>query len=200
MQKIKICGIRRAADIEIVNKYRPDYIGFIFYEKSKRYISEADAMELRKRLLPEIKTVGVFVNEKPEIVAEYLNDGIIDIAQLHGTEPEEDILFIKKMTGRPVIKAVSVETQSDCEKYNESSADYILLDNGKGGTGKCFDWKLIGNVTKPFFLAGGINESNIDEAIAISPYAVDVSGGVETDGFKDEDKIRKIINKCRKEL
>lgn len=157
-------------------------------------------MELRKRLLPEIKTVGVFVNEKPEIVAEYLNDGIIDIAQLHGTEPEEDILFIKKMTGRPVIKAVSVETQSDCEKYNESGADYILLDNGKGGTGKCFDWKLIGNVTKPFFLAGGINESNIDEAIAISPYAVDVSGGVETDGFKDEDKIRKIINKCRKEL
>ena len=170
MQKIKICGIRRATDIEIVNKYRPDYIGFIFYKKSKRYISEADAMEL------------------------------IDIAQLHGTEPEEDILFIKKMTGRPVIKAVSVETQSDCEKYNESGADYILLDNGKGGTGKCFDWKLIGNVTKPFFLAGGINESNIDEAIAISPYAVDVSGGVETDGFKDEDKIRKIINKCRKEL
>lgn len=200
MQKIKICGIRRAADIEIVNKYRPDYIGFIFYKKSKRYISEADAMELRKRLLPEIKTVGVFVNEKPEIVAEYLNGGIIDIAQLHGTEPEEDILFIKKKTGRPVIKAVSVETQSDCEKYNESCADYILLDNGKGGTGKCFDWKLIGNVTKPFFLAGGINESNIDEAISISPYAVDVSGGVETDGFKDEDKIRKIINKCRKEL
>lgn len=120
MQKIKICGIRRATDIEIVNKYRPDYIGFIFYKKSKRYISEADAMELRKRLLPEIKTVGVFVNEKPEIVAEYLNDGIIDIAQLHGTEPEEDILFIKKMTGRPVIKAVSVETQSDCENITKA--------------------------------------------------------------------------------
>lgn len=200
MQKIKICGIRREADIEAVNKYRPDYIGFIFYEKSRRYISKANAMILRKKLLPEIKTVGVFVNEKPEIVAEYLNEGVIDIAQLHGTEPEEDIVFIKKMTDKPVIKAVSVETQQDCEKYNESSADYILLDNGKGGTGKCFDWKLIGNVTKPFFLAGGINEDNIDETISIAPYAVDVSGGVETDGFKDEDKIRRIISKCRKEL
>ena len=67
MQKIKICGIRRAADIEIINKYRPDYIGFIFYKKSKRYIPGADAMELRKKLLPEIKNVGVFVNKKPEI-------------------------------------------------------------------------------------------------------------------------------------
>lgn len=199
MPLIKICGLRRRADIDIVNKYKPDFIGFIFAEGRARTITRELAEDLKKALAPEIKAVGVFVNQDREYIAELLKSGIIDLAQLHGNEEDEDVCYIKKITGKPVIKAVSVKTSADIEKYRNSSADYLLLDNGIGGTGQTFDWNEIKSVGKSFFLAGGIDINNVAEAMTKGALVIDVSGGVETEGFKDEEKIRELIKKIRGE-
>lgn len=199
MAKIKICGLRRTEDVEAVNKYLPDYVGFIFAENRKRTISVETAVMLKEKLSKNIPVVGVFVNQSIEYIAELLNKGIIDIAQLHGTEGEDEVVAVKKITGKPVIKAVSVKTEADIAAWADSAADYILLDNGIGGTGERFDWSLVKKMSKPFFLAGGINSDNIKEALLKNPDVIDVSGGVETDGFKDEAKIREIIEIIRKE-
>lgn len=197
MSYIKICGLTRIEDVEAVNKYKPDFAGFVF-AGSRRQISVEKAKELKKSISSDIKVVGVFVNEDNEEIIWLLNEGIIDIAQLHGDENEGDIEYIKYMTGREVIKAVSVRCKEDVLKWQNSITDYLLLDNGAGGSGMCFDWNEIPSVSKRFFLAGGINASNIDKALSMNPYAIDLSGGVETNGYKDPDKIMYIVEKVRK--
>lgn len=142
MTKIKFCGLSRVCDIEAANALRPEYIGFVFALKSRQYVSPEKALALKKQLNPEIKTVGVFVNEKPELIAGLLREGTIDIAQLHGRESEEDISRLRQLTDKPVIQAFSVDTRQDIVAANASSADYVLLDSGRGGTGTVFDWKL----------------------------------------------------------
>lgn len=193
--KIKICGLKHPEDIAYVNEAKPDYCGFIIeFPKSSRNVTGNQVRELTKGLNPEIIPVGVFVNAAPERIEELLLDGTIRIAQLHGQEDESYIRRIQKNTGRQVIKAFSVKTVQDIEQALKSPADYILLDQGNGGTGKTFDWSLIPKIERPFFLAGGLSPDNIEDAVQrIHPYAVDLSSSVETDGVKDRDKILEVV-------
>ena len=193
--KIKICGLRRREDILAVNEAKPDYCGFIIeFPKSSRNVTGALVRELTAKLNPDIIPVGVFVNAAPERVEELLLDRTIHIAQLHGQEDEAYIRRIQKNTGHQVIKAFSVKTAQDIENALKSPADYILLDQGGGGTGQTFDWSLIPEIDRPFFLAGGLGVENLETAVrTIHPYAVDLSSSVETDGMKDRDKILKAV-------
>lgn len=195
--KIKICGLTREQDIQAVNQWMPDYIGFVFAEKSRRYISKQQAERLKKKLSSDIQAVGVFVNEPKEKIARFFMENTIDIAQLHGQETEEEISWIKEQTGKPVIKAISVSGETDVQYWQNSCADYLLFDNGIGGTGLTFDWNLIKKNKKPYFLAGGIGLHNITEAMKQGAYAIDLSGGVETDGQKDAKKIADIVHSVR---
>lgn len=195
--KIKICGLFRNIDIDYVNDAMPDFIGFVF-AKSRRQVSEGWAEAMRPKLRSEITPVGVFVNESLAKVAQLLNDSIIEIAQLHGTETEQYIQELKSLTNKPIIKAVRVLSQEDIVGAQDTVADFLLLDNGTGGTGESFEWSLVSKVKKPFFLAGGLNADNIEQAIvATSPYAVDLSSGVETGGMKDRGKILEIVRRMR---
>ena len=197
MVKVKICGLTRTRDIEAVNAEMPDFIGFVF-ARSKREVTPDAAAALRDALHPSITPVGVFVDGRPEIIHSLTRSGVIEMIQLHGSEDERYIREIKDLTGLPVIKAVAVETRGDAQKWESSSADYLLLDHKGGGTGRRFDWDLIGSVGRPFFLAGGINPQNAGEAIGkTSPFAIDTSSGVETDGFKDHAKIKELIERVR---
>ena len=157
-------------------------------------MSPEKAEELKAMLAPGIQAVGVFVNEEPEQIVSLLEAGTIDVAQLHGQEDEAYIRRIQKNTGHQVIKAFSVKTAQDIENALKSPADYILLDQGGGGTGQTFDWSLIPEIDRPFFLAGGLGADNLETAVrTIHPYAVDLSSSVETDGMKDRDKILKAV-------
>ena len=199
MTKIKLCGLSRPCDIDAANELKPEYIGFVFAPKSKRYVTPEKAMELKQMLLPDIQTVGVFVNEKPEAVAKLLQDGIIDIVQLHGAEDEEYIKQLHRLTDKPIIKAFRIETASDIESVLQSTADYVMLDSG-AGTGRVFDWNLIQNIIRPYFLAGGLDADNVTDAVRwLQPYAVDVSSGIETGGLKDKSKMAAFVAAVRKE-
>lgn len=195
MVKIKICGLRRLEDIEIVNKYKPDYIGFVFAD-SKRKVSPEQASKMKDYLSSDIISVGVFVNADCEEILKLYNDGIIDMAQLHGDENEEYINYLKEKTNNElkIIKAIEMSHDNDLFNYDDSQADFLLLDSGKG-SGKTFDWSLIRkDLKKEFFLAGGINSENAVQAIdEFSPYAIDLSSSLEVDGYKDEKKVKEIM-------
>ena len=195
--KIKLCGLTRPEDIKCANRLNPDYIGFVFAKKSKRYVSPDTAFKLKELLLPKIKAVGVFVNEDIRNVAILLNSNIIDIAQLHGDEDETYIKKLRILTDKPIIKAFKIRTRDDLPGVRNSSADYILLDSGSG-SGNVFDWDLIKSIDRPFFLAGGLNPENVEEAIrTVKPFAIDVSSGIETEGFKDEAKMSDFVSTAR---
>lgn len=199
MTKIKLCGLSRLCDIEAANELKPDYIGFVFAAKSKRYVTYEKAAELKRQLTPEIQSVGVFVNEHPQVIAKLLQNGIIDIAQLHGDENEEYITQLRLLTDKPIIKAVRIETAHDIKTANQSTADYILLDSG-AGTGMVFDWDLINSsIGRPYFLAGGLDIDNVASVFqTLHPFAVDVSSGIETNGVKDKRKMAAFVAAVRK--
>jgi len=199
MVKVKICGLSRPSDIEVVNTERPDFIGFVF-AKSKRRVTLPQAVDLRKMLSSDIIPVGVFVNESIENILSLTQEGIIDAIQLHGSEDELYIQKLRLLTDAPIIKAISIHNKGDAQKWSATSADYLLLDHKGGGTGQSFDWDMIGKINKPFFLAGGLNAENIAKAIQKTmPNAVDVSSGVETEGIKDPIKIKEFIRRVRDE-
>lgn len=201
MTRIKLCGLQSLNDIIAANAVQPDYIGFVFAKTSKRFITPQTAEQLRKKLDRKIAAVGVFVNEPVEIVAELLNKGTIDMAQLHGNESEEYIKLLRKKTDKKLIKAFSVNEAINLQAAYSCSADYILLDSGSGGTGKSFDWSILQDFGRPYFLAGGLNINNVSEAVSrLHPYAVDVSSGVETDGRKDDVKMAAFINAVRNRM
>lgn len=205
--KIKICGLSRQQDIEYVNEALPDFVGFVF-AKSRRQVSPVTAAGLKSSLDKRIKSVGVFVNEDINLIETLCTQGIIDYIQLHG---DESPLYLQELTARlekascykPLIKAVRVDgPMSLKEVLNLSSTEYLLLDAFSGieygGTGKTFDWKLAKGIGKPFFLAGGLNYDNVISAIdTVRPFCLDVSSGVETDGFKDRKKILDLIKLVR---
>lgn len=197
--KIKICGLKRPEDITYVNEAKPDYCGFIIeFPSSFRSVTADEVRELVKELDPEIRPVGVFVNAPMELVRTLLDDGTLALAQLHGQEDESYIRELKTYTDKLIIKAFSIKTAEDIEKALQSPTDYILLDQGGGGTGKTFDWSLIPEIQRPFFLAGGIGASNLGQAIReIHPYAVDLSSSVETEKRKDPMKIRQVVDIVR---
>lgn len=199
MTKIKLCGLSRPCDIQAANEIGPEYIGFVFASKSKRYVAPEKAAELKALLRPGIQAVGVFVREAPETVVRLLEDGIIDMAQLHGGEDEAYLNRLRQLTSKPIIQAFRIQNPADIVKAEESSADFVLLDSG-AGTGTTFDWKLIQNIRRPYFLAGGLSPDNVTDAVArLSPYAVDVSSGIETEGLKDQRKMAAFAAAVRKE-
>ena len=196
MKKIKICGLKRREDIEYVNKYQPDYIGFVF-EGKKRKLTYDQAVDLKKYLTSSIQVVGVFVNEDISFVEKLVKEHVIDLVQLHGQEDQKYIQALKEKVDVSIIKAIHIKNE---DSFNEHyDVDYYLYDHGTGGTGESFDWSMLKEVDKPVFLAGGINLLNIDDALKKNVYALDVSSGVETDGFKDEKKIKKIVRRVRNE-
>ena len=199
MTRIKMCGLRRPEDIEAAGELLPEYIGFVFFPGSKRYVAPETAQALKAGLNPGIRAVGVFVDEKPETVAKLLSDGTIDMAQLHGSEDEAYLADLRKRTDKPLIRAFRVRGAEDALRAQASSADEILLDAG-AGDGKTFDWSWLRQVKRPYFLAGGLTPENAGRAVReLKPYAVDVSSGIETGGFKDIVKMRAFVRAVRME-
>jgi len=198
MTKIKLCGLRRAEDIQLVNEIFPEYVGFVFYEKSRRYISPEKFLALKKILDKKISAVGVFVDEKISVVAELAKN--LDLIQLHGSEDENYISALKNLTGKKIIQAFKVKIADDLKFAAKSSADFILLDSG-AGTGKTFDWQILKNFDRKYFLAGGLNPENVGDAIKfLKPFAVDVSSGIESGGVKDKNKMRDFVRAVRGEI
>jgi len=207
MTKIKICGIKRSEDVQYVNKYLPDYIGFVFAE-SKRKVSMEQAVKLRNELDPRIKAVGVFVNEDMDKVAETALKCRLDCIQLHGDENGqyvEDLRdLLKSQSDIEIWKAIRIKDEKSLFILDEYEVDTFVLDTfvegTYGGAGKVFDWKLA-KLAKSFgkiIVAGGLSSDNVSDAIElVLPYGVDVSSNVETDGVKDEEKIRCFIEKVR---
>ena len=193
--KLKFCGLTREADIRAANETRPDYIGFVFAE-SRRRVTDEQVARLRALLSPGIQAVGVFVNDDPTHIAELANHGVIDLIQLHGSESAAYIQRLRTMTAAPIICALRVGKQTDIKQAESNLVDFLLLDtytkDAYGGSGRTFDWSLIGEVGKPYFLAGGLNESNIPHAMRTGAYALDLSSGIETDGVKDAEKMRRV--------
>lgn len=215
MTKVKLCGIRREIDIEYANRYLPDYIGFVF-AKSRRQVSSKDVKLLITNLYPGIKKVGVFVNEELDKVVQIADLCKLDVVQLHGNETTEYISRIKGKlvlhgltannggTATEVWKAIPVKNSESIKAIKDFNADAYLLDTytegGFGGAGKTFDWKLAVEASNygKIILAGGLNPENVREAvIAVEPYAVDVSSGIEVEGFKDKEKTKKFIYSVR---
>lgn len=196
--RIKICGLSRPEDIEAANEIGPDYIGFVF-AKSSRQVSREKAAGLKEMLDSRIKAVGVFVNAPEREILD--NTPIIDMIQLHGDEDEAYIRSLKEHTSKPIIKAVRVRSQEDILKARKLPCDYLLLDTftkGQyGGCGRQFDWSMIPELKKPYFLAGGICMDNIKEAAALGAFCIDVSSAVETDGKKDRTKMKAIVEALR---
>lgn len=209
MVKIKICGIKRIEDVYYVNQYFPDYIGFVFADTRRKVSLETAAM-LAKELDPRIKRVGVYVRQEIGLLTESLVSGTVDYLQLHGDEDAayEESLFESLLQHgiddpqERCIKAFRIRGAEDFKRIGETKCRGLLLDTYSptlpGGTGEHFNWDLIQGIDREFFLAGGINVDNIEQAIReIKPYAVDVSSSLETEGVKDKEKIRVFMEKVR---
>ena len=203
MTRVKICGLTREEDVDAAIKMGADAVGFVFYPKSKRYIAPDVAKRLIDRVPPYVMTVGLFVNESPEIIERILREIPLSLLQFHGVESLKDC----ERYARPYVKAVRVNRKTD---FLEIQAEFIsakgfLLDADSaafGGSGQTFDWSLIPNhLKKPVILAGGLNTENIVEAIRqVNPYAVDVSSGVESQpGIKCHNKMQVFIDNVRRE-
>ncbi|MBY0121362.1 phosphoribosylanthranilate isomerase [Bacillus sp. S/N-304-OC-R1] len=200
--KVKICGIQDTDTALSAIGFGADALGFVFAE-SKRQITADIAREIIGALPYEVLKVGVFVNEAAEEINRIVNETGINVIQLHGDETPE---FCRQFS-IPVIKALSIETAEDLNLLEQYSCDYFLLDSPKGkyrgGNGVTFDWSLLKQKkleNKKIILAGGLTIENVAQAINIAePYMVDVSSGVETDGKKDQSKIKKFIEAAKNE-
>lgn len=213
MQKIKLCGMMKPCDIEYANRVKPDFVGFIF-ANTRRKISAAQAKQFREALDAEIPAVGVFVNEDISVITSLVQNGCIDLIQLHGEEDADYIRRLREVCDVPVIKAVKVQTVEQIRQAAALPVDYLLLDTYRkgvlGGTGEAFDWELLREAKaaagdaaegelfgKPYFLAGGLHAGNLREAAALGSYGLDVSSGIETDGSKDFTKMVEVMKLLR---
>ena len=204
----------KPCDIEYANRVKPDLVGFVF-ANTKRKISATQAKQFREALDAEISAVGVFVNEDIPVIASLVQDGCIDMIQLHGEEDADYIRRLRKICDVPVIKAVKVQTVEQIRQAAALPVDYLLLDTYRkgvlGGTGEAFDWELLREAKaaagdtaegelfgKPYFLAGGLHAGNLREAAALGSYGLDVSSGIETDGSKDFTKMVEVMELVRK--
>jgi phosphoribosylanthranilate isomerase len=198
--RIKICGITSIQDAQAAVYFGADALGFIFYPSSPRYIHPSDAAAIIHNLPPFVTCVGLFVNTGYEMLEKTVSDTGIDLVQFHGDESEK----LCELSPKPWIKAIRVGEKTDLaaesKRYNAAIA--LLLDTkvhgSYGGTGQTFDWSLVPkNIDKPIILAGGLHSENVTAAINMtSPYAVDVSGGVESKkGVKDHAKMEEFIKR-----
>lgn len=214
MQKIKLCGMMKPCDIEYANRVKPDFVGFIF-ANTRRKISAAQAKQFREALDAEIPAVGVIVNEDISVITSLVQNGCIDLIQLHGEEDADYIRRLREICDVPVIKAVKVQMVEQIRQAAALPVDYLLLDTYRkgvlGGTGEAFDWELLREAKiaagdtaegelfgKPYFLAGGLHAGNLREAAALGSYGLDVSSGIETDGSKDFTKMVEVMELVRK--
>ncbi|WP_339215052.1 phosphoribosylanthranilate isomerase [Solibacillus sp. FSL W8-0372] len=203
MTKVKICGLKEIEHVEAAVKAGADFIGFMF-APSKRRITVEEATELAKSIPSTIKKVGVFVNEKNDVIRQIADQVGLDYIQYHGDETQEEIQEI----GLPAIKAFSIRGEEDVKRAATYDVDYYLFDapgtNFRGGSGESFDWMLLDKVNIPMekvILAGGLNEENVGLAIMlVEPFAVDVSSGVEVDGRKSSTAITNFIEIAKGEL
>lgn len=199
--KLKFCGLTRDEDIAAANEVKPDFAGFVF-ASSRRRVDDAQAKRLRAALDPAIQTVGVFVGDTVEHVAALAACGTIGLIQLHGDEDAAYLAALRRLTDAPIIRAVRVSCAADILQAAALPADYLLLDTYvkgvRGGSGQTFDWSVIPRTEKPFFLAGGLNGENIESALKTGAYALDLSGGIETDGVKDAEKMRRVAALVRR--
>ncbi len=199
MTRIKFCGLKTREDVLAVNRLKPDYAGFVLSAGFKRSVSLSQAGDMVSAMAPGICRVGVFVNEPLETVLDCLCSGLVQAAQLHGAETDEYVARLQQAGGCPVIKFFALKAPQDARRAESSPADYVLLDSGTG-TGKAFDWSLAAQVSRPFFLAGGLGSGNVAQAIrACRPFAVDVSSGIETQGRKDFEKMAAFMAAVNKE-
>lgn len=201
MIKIKICGIKNEKEVQILNQILPDYCGFIFHvEKSSRSISLATARKLKEKLKKQIGIIGVFVDESIESILAIKEELQLAMIQLHGREDDLYIQTLKEKSGIPIIKAFSINKKEDVERAKNSKADYVLLDQGEGGSGKTFPWELVKTMERDYFLAGGIGVENVEEALGqLDPFVIDFNSRLETNGQKDEKKIKKAVDIVRRE-
>lgn len=189
MTKIKLCGLKRTCDIEWANELKPDFIGFVFSKKSKRYVTPEEAEKLKAMLYPSIKAVGVFVDANPEVIVGMARQGVIDVVQLHGSEDEAYLKKLRSQICIPIFQAFRVTAAEDVKRAEESSADFILLDAG-AGCGEIFDWSLLQDIKRSYFLAGGLTSENVADAIeSLQPYGLDVSSSLESSGVKEKEKM-----------
>ena len=208
---VKICGLRDAKTLQIVEQEGADFVGFVFFDKSPRYISFFEAAEISQWLSEDVKKVGLFVNPSNDELTEALNTIRLDYIQLHGDETIDRVEDIRYEFGTPVIKSMSISTKEDIEKAKQFDrvADYLLFDSKApkesqrpGGNALSFDWTLLKDHQwiSPWFLAGGLTADNVGEAMALSgASAVDVSSGVESQlGVKDPQLIKKFIEATRR--
>lgn len=198
--RIKCCGMFREDDISAVNAALPDYCGFIInFPRSHRNVSPERAAVLSGLLDRRVMAVGVFVDEDPDLIGALVASDVIRAVQLHG---HEDAAYIAALRMRlpldtPIVQAFKVRSEEDVAAAEQSTANLVLLDNGQG-TGQRFDWSLVGRVSRPFVLAGGLTPQNVEQAIReVGPWAVDLSSGLETDGLKDPEKIRAAVAAVR---
>ena len=198
--KIKLCGLSRPADIDYVNQAKPDYCGFIVnFPKSRRNVTPEQVRALTARLSGDIIPVGVFVDESVETVAGLLEDGTIAVAQLHGHEDEAYLAALRKLTAKPIWQAFQIRSAADLERAKSSTANLVLLDSGQG-SGVTLDWRILADFPRPYVLAGGLTAENIPAAVQqVKPYAVDLSSGVETEGYKDYEKMLAAVAAVKKE-
>ena len=204
----------KPCDIEYANRVKPDFVGFIF-ANTRRKISAAQAKQFREALDAEIPAVGVFVNEDISVITSLVQNGCIDLIQLHGEEDADYIRRLREVCDVPVIKAVKVQMVEQIRQAAALPVDYLLLDTYRkgvlGGTGGAFDWELLREAKivagdtaegelfgKPYFLAGGLHAGNLREAAALGSYGLDVSSGIETDGSKDFTKMVEVMELVRK--
>ncbi|MGI0440130.1 phosphoribosylanthranilate isomerase [Helicobacter himalayensis] len=201
--KIKTCGLWRAQDIEYANALKPDFIGFVFAQ-SKREVSLQQAKVLKKNLDSQIKAVGVFVGCENARILEALREGIIDCVQIHNV-PFEEMRALRDCLkcDFPHTTIIEARKAQNLEVLlTPCVADFLLLDSLHSGSGKRFDWALLEEAKKAgfkeeFFLAGGIDSQNLDEAMALKPYAIDISSGIESQGVKNFAKMQEVIARVR---
>ena len=197
MTKIKLCGLKRECDIEWANEIKPDYVGFVFAKESRRYVEPKETVILKSLLSTFIQAVGVFVNADIEVIAAIAEMGIIDVVQLHGNEEEEYLEHLRERIKLPILQAFQIRTAQDVQKAGKSSADMVLLDAG-AGCGEVFDWSLLSEMNRPYFLAGGLSLQNVADAISsLNPYGVDASSSLETEGVKDMEKMTAFVKAVR---
>ena len=208
--KVKMCGISKVETIPAIVDAKPDYMGLVF-APSKRQVTVEQAKTLVEELHKQyavrynsetIKTVGVFVNETVENLLKIAEEVKLDVIQLHGDEDESFIQILKEQSNVEVWKAVQVRSAADAEKWIDSSADMLLFDayhkDERGGTGEVFDWSCLDEFERPFMLAGGIDSTNVARAIrTVRPYGLDISSGIETNGVKDNEKMKAFTNIVR---
>lgn len=204
MTKIKICGITGVSDAILAASLGVDMLGFVFYNKSKRYIETAVARDIINELSGNVGKVGVFVDESPDKVREIAEEVRLDILQFHGDEEADYCALFRD--DYKVIKAFRPRDRRDLRKINDYDVDYYLLDTYRpdirGGTGEVFDWKILKDyeILKPVILSGGLTPANVSQAIReVAPYGVDVSTGVElSPGKKSEALLKKFVDEVRK--